>query len=327
MNESQAIRKSKPKAKGYKRFYPALKWLVSLLSLGFFAFQLTQMNGDLVADISKVIGRNGWWFVLVASLAFINWNAEAFKLRTLLETVIALKPIRAFFIVLGGMAISNFTPARTGEYVGRGLLLKKVHPLKVVIATITGNLAQVVFTYSIGFLALFYFVLFTGKGNEWIDNQAKLYSAIAVFLGVVLFLVFAKSILLWAMNYVPPKMAKTLKFIRKYNGQLFAKVLAFAGTRYVAFSLQFFLLLYIFSDFQLPVSALALVPVAYLLQTLVPVPAISDIGVRVAVSQLLFGEYIATDAILQAVSCLWFINLILPGLLGTFYLLYSLLKK
>jgi len=36
---------------------------------------------------------------------------------------------------------------------------------------------------------------------------------------------------------------------------------------------------------------------------------------------------LGSDAILQAVSCLWFMNLILPGLVGTFYLLYSLFRK
>lgn len=327
MNHNQIREKSENKKKGYKRFYPILKWLISLISLGFFAFQIAHIDGNLVMDIKKVVVGNGWWFTIVFALALLNWNAEALKLRVLLAAEIVLSPIRTFFIVLGGMAISNFTPARTGEYVGRGLLLKKVHPIKVVIATITGNLAQVVFTYSIGFLAILYFIVFTGKGSEWIDNDAKLYSAIAAFVGVVLFLAFAKSIVLWLIKFVPKKIAKTLKFIRKYNGPLFAKVLAFAGTRYLAFSLQFFLLLYIFSDFSLPISALALIPVAYLLQTLVPVPAISDIGVRVAVSQLLFGEFLESDAILQAVSCLWFMNLILPGLVGTFYLLYSLFRK
>ncbi len=327
MNHNQTNEISDSKKKGYKRFYPVLKWLISLVSLGFFAYQISGIDGNLVGEIKKVVVGNGWWFTLVFALALINWNAEALKLRVLLAAEIVLSPIRAFFIVLGGMAISNFTPARTGEYVGRGLLLKKVHPLKVVIATITGNLAQVIFTYSIGFLAILYFIVFTGKGNEWIDNNAKLYSAIAAFIGVVLFLAFAKSIVLWLVRFVPKKIAKTLKFIRKYNGPLFAKVLAFAGTRYLAFSLQFFLLLFIFSDFSLPISTLALIPVAYLLQTLVPVPAISDIGVRVAVSQLLFGEFLGSDAILQAVSCLWFMNLILPGLVGTFYLLYSLFRK
>lgn len=327
MNQHQTEHNSTPKTKGYKKFYPLLKWLVSLISLGFFGYQISQIDGNLVSEIGAVLKTNQGWFLLIFGLALINWNAEASKLRVLLAAVITLKPLRAFFIVLGGMAISNFTPARTGEYIGRGLLLKKVHPLKVVIATITGNLAQVVFTYSMGFIAIVYFVVFTGKGSEWIDNSAKLYSAITAFIGVVLFLVFAKSIILWLIQFVPKKIAKTLKFIRKYNGQLFAKVLAFAGTRYVAFCLQFFLLLFVFSDFQLPITAIALIPVAYLLQTLVPVPAISDVGVRVAVSQLLFGEYLANDAILQAVSCLWFMNLILPGLIGTFYLLYSLVKK
>ena len=58
------------------------------------------------------------------------------SLSFLYEKLFRLQICVAFLTILGGMAISNFTPARTGEYIGRGLLLKKVHPMKVVIATV-----------------------------------------------------------------------------------------------------------------------------------------------------------------------------------------------
>jgi hypothetical protein len=59
------------------------------------------------------------------------------------------------------------------------------------------------------------------------------------------------------------------------------------------------------------------------MQSIVPVPAISDIGVRVGVCSLLFGGYLSNLAIVQSVTCLWAINLILPGIIGAFFLFIS----
>ena len=123
------------------------------------------------------------------------------------------------------------------------------------------------------------------------------------------------------------KIAKALNMIKRYDRKLYLRVVKISFVRYIAFAIQFYLLLQLFSDFSLPIEALLLVPAAYLMQSLVPVPAISDVGVRVAVSQLLFGSFILNAPILQAVTCLWFINLILPGLFGTIYLLFSSIRK
>jgi hypothetical protein len=115
--------------------------------------------------------------------------------------------------------------------------------------------------------------------------------------------------------------------IKKYDRKLYLVVVQIAFIRYLAFATQFYLLLQLFSDFALPIEALLLVPAAYLMQSLVPVPAISDVGVRVVVSQLLFGSFLLDAPILQAVTSLWFINLILPGLFGTVYLLISTIRQ
>lgn len=75
------------------------------------------------------------------------------------------------------------------------------------------------------------------------------------------------------------------------------------------------------------IGAIVLIPSAYLLQSIVPVPAITDIGVRVAVSQFLFGDTLSNQVILQAVATLWFTNLIIPGIIGTLYIIFSNLKE
>jgi hypothetical protein len=312
---------------GYKRFYPWLKWIFSALSLYFFYQQIIGLDSNVIGDIGAGIQRKPLLFSLIILLAFVNWNAEAQKFKLLIREAISLTNLRAFLTILGGMAISNFTPARTGEYIGRGLLLKKVHPMKVVIATVAGNIAQVLMTYSLGLLSIGGVLLFTDMGGDWFSGDGKLIAILALLFVIVLLLYFIQDILRIVKRYLPKKVAKTLNMVKRYDRALYLRVVQIAFLRYLAFGVQFYLLLQLFSDFALPIEALLLVPAAYLMQSLVPVPAISDVGVRVAVSQLLFGSFLLDAPILQAVTSLWFINLILPGLFGTVYLLISTIRQ
>jgi|TARA_B110000093_G_scaffold95130_1_gene102568 hypothetical protein len=312
---------------GYKRFYPWLKWIFSALSLYFFYQQIVGLESNVIGEIGAGIQRKPLLFSLIILLAFVNWNAEAQKFKLLIREAISLTNLRAFLTILGGMAISNFTPARTGEYIGRGLLLKKVHPMKVVIATVAGNIAQVLMTYSLGLLSIGGVLLFSDMGGDWFSGDGKLIAILVLLFVIVLLLYFIQDILRIVKRYLPKKVAKTLNMVKRYDRALYLKVVQIAFLRYLAFGVQFYLLLQLFSDFALPVEALLLVPAAYLMQSLVPVPAISDVGVRVVVSQLLFGSFLLDAPILQAVTSLWFINLILPGLFGTVYLLISTIRQ
>jgi hypothetical protein len=312
---------------GYKRFYPWLKWIFSALSLYFFYQQIIGLDSNVIGDIGAGIQRKPLLFSLIILLAFVNWNAEAQKFKLLIREAISLTNLRAFLTILGGMAISNFTPARTGEYIGRGLLLKKVHPMKVVIATVAGNIAQVLMTYSLGLLSIGGVLLFTDMGGDWFSGDGKLIAILGLLFVIVLLLYFIQDILRIVKRYLPKKVSKTLNMVKRYDRALYLRVVQIAFLRYLAFGVQFYLLLQLFSDFALPIEALLLVPAAYLMQSLVPVPAISDVGVRVAVSQLLFGSFLLDAPILQAVTSLWFINLILPGLFGTVYLLISTIRQ
>jgi hypothetical protein len=182
-------------------------------------------------------------------------------------------------------------------------------------------------TYSLGLLSIGGVLLFSDMGGDWFSGDGKLIAILVLLFVIVLLLYFIQDILRIVKRYLPKKVAKTLNMVKRYDRALYLKVVQIAFLRYLAFGVQFYLLLQLFSDFALPVEALLLVPAAYLMQSLVPVPAISDVGVRVVVSQLLFGSFLLDAPILQAVTSLWFINLILPGLFGTVYLLISTIRQ
>ncbi len=312
-------------SQGYKRFYPILKWIFSGLSVYFFIIQVKGLEENFFSNLSVVFAENKLLVILTLILAFLNWTGESLKFSLLIKSEIVLKRFKALLIIFSGMAISNFTPARTGEYIGRGLMLKMVHPLKLVVATITGNITQVMMTYGLGLLSIGYLTLFTDFAG--VQQGRELIFVAVAFALVIVAILSANRWISFLKKRLPDALARPLRLIKNYDRSLFSKVLGLAFLRYLSFSIQFFLLLQIFSGFQLSIGAIVLIPSAYLLQSIVPVPAITDIGVRVAVSQFLFGDTLSNQVILQAVSTLWFTNLIIPGIIGTLYIIFSNLKE
>ena len=319
------MKKSKERHK-YKIVYPYLKWILSALSVYFFFIQFNSIETGFFDRITDVITENVFVFLLIILLALINWNGEAYKFSLLIKSEVVLSRIRSFLIILGGMAISNFTPARTGEYIGRGLLLKNVHPLKVVIATVAGNIAQVSMTYGLGLVSVVGLLFFTDFGGDF-DITQQLFYVAAVLIILILIAFNIKRIVGFVKQRLPASISEKLDLVKQYNRKLYKKIVWVAFIRYLAFSTQFYLLMQMFSDASLELWHLLVIPSAYLLQSVVPVPAISDVGVRVAVTQLLFGSVLGEEIILQSVTLLWFLNFIVPGLLGTVYLIYTNFKQ
>jgi hypothetical protein len=132
-------------------------------------------------------------------------------------------------------------------------------------------------------------------------------------------------------RYLPHKWDRFKEYSRifaVYSNKELLGALLLSLLRYVIFSTQFYLLLRIF-DVGLPLSqGLILIPVIYLVMTLVPSIALIDLGIRGSVSIFIIGLYfkksglISADtelAILTSSTVLWLVNLIIPAILGTFF--------
>lgn len=284
------------------------------------------MDFEVFQSIWITVCSNKTVVFIVVILAIVNWTLEGLKLKLLLRSVLDLNIVRSFFVVLGGMAISNFTPARTGEFIGRSLLLKTVHPIKVTLATVAGNIAQMLMTYLLGLLAAVGTFIFTDHIGVYQDSSKLVYVALLIC-GIFLVIWRGRYIVEKLGQYLPKQLRKSLKLVRRFSKELYKRIVVLSLLRYVVFSLQFFILLSLFSDWNLPISVLILVPIAYLMQTLFPVPAVSDIGIRLAVCGVLFGPYMTEPSILYAVSFLWLLNLIVPGVIGSIYLFISTVNR
>jgi uncharacterized membrane protein YbhN (UPF0104 family) len=280
--------------------------------------------------------RHEAWLIisLILFLMLINWGIESFKWRILIAKIEKISFLRAFKAVMTGVSVSIFTPNRTGDYLGRVFILEKGNHVEGILITLIGSFAQIIVTISAG---LFCFLSFLDQYLRF-SYRVQGYLLISlIFLVpclvfIILLLYFKIGIISdFISRYLPYKWNRFKEYSRifaRYSTKELFGVLLLSLLRYVIFSTQFYLLLRIFGV-ELPLSqGMILIPVIYLVLTMVPSIALIDLGIRGSVSIFIIGLYYKKFgfnpvdpelAILTSSTFLWLVNLIIPAVLGTFF--------
>lgn len=87
--------------------------------------------------------------------------------------------------------------------------------------------------------------------------------------------------------------------------------------RYVIFSLQFYLVLFAFDVHLMGYREIMLIPVCFMIASIIPTILLSEIGVRGSVALFVFGFISeAGVSIIMASVTLWLLNVALPGVIG-----------
>ena len=274
-----------------------------------------------------------FYSILVGLLMLVNWLLEAFKWKYMIRKIEKVSIQNAFTAVLSGISVSVFTPNRTGEYFGRVFILQKARRWDAVFITILGSMCQLLVTIlmgSMGLLLFFPFVL-----REFLHDNIFLYYAIVftiILANVLLIFLYFNAALFshWAGLVFSKWVQKHPSFFEAfsfYSSRELFIILIFSLFRYVVFSMQFFLLL---RAFFVPVDyfhAMILASIIFFIMAAIPTVLLTEIGVRGSVSIFVFGLYFTTATlnnsielgILAASSLLWFINLAVPAMAGTFF--------
>ncbi len=279
-----------------------------------------------------------WIILITASLVPLNLMSEVLKWRLLISKLEKVSMWDAIKAILTGVSVSMFLPNRVGDYLGRVFILKKADRLQAVLSTILGSVSQLLTTVIFGLMAflLFFPSYFDISINlyKWFFTGISITTPITVGALVFFFLQFS------ALTPILKKLSgKYYKKIKKYT-QVFSwysagdlvKVLLLSIGRYIIFSFQFYLLLLAFN---IPVSyfeSMVLVSLVYLMMTVIPTVALTELGVRSSVSIFVFQLYLSHHnlwtediglGVAAASSILWLLNLAIPALLGTVFV-YSL---
>jgi len=265
------------------------------------------------------------WLIPALFLMPLNWAFETQKWRILIEGFSPLSFSSAYRAVFSGVTLSIFTPNRIGEYGGRILYVKPEHNWKAVIATLVGSYAQLLALLSMGMIGLIYFSVI----HELID---PFFLPIILFLGftlvaVLLFCFFNIDLIVPIARRLPfihklKRFVKHVKVLRSYSTKTLAKALLFALARYWVYALQYYLLIRFFGIEVSLLEGLAGISTIYLVQTSIPLPPLMGLFVRSEVALFVWGMYSANEiAILAATFGLWILNLIVPALIGTIFML------
>jgi hypothetical protein len=269
--------------------------------------------------------------IFVFVLMLLNWGLEALKWRYLVSKIENISFLLAFKAVLSGLTVSIFTPNRVGEYFGRVFLLKQSNPLKGILITILGSMAQLVVYVVIGsFCFVYYLSHYQGFDSFFGGYFQSIGFTALVGLGVVMLAMFLNVNLFIRIGnrLMPRKWHKVKYYLRTFG--LFSKreliiVLAISFLRYCVFTFQYFFLLRLFG-LALPTSQVFLgIAVIFFIMTAIPTFALAELGIRSTVALWVLGGILSSSgydasaaslSIVSAASALWVINLGLPALIG-----------
>lgn len=326
------------KAKIRKSINYLIRALIIMLTYGFIYKQvfLGQKLRDIKDFLAGILEREeSWWFFsLIFLMMLVNWGLESVKWRILIERIEKLSFMQSFMAVMTGQSISLFTPNRTGDYLGRVFILKKGNHVEGIFATVTGSFAQIIVTTGVGLFCFLSFA-FTYLREPYRIGEymfTSLVFLVPCFVFVIILFYFRIGILTdFISRYIPGKWDRLKQhtgIFARYATSELLKVLLLSLLRYMIFSTQFYLLIRFFGG-ELPVAeGFILIPVIYLIMSMVPTMALTELGIRGSVAIFIIGLYFQkagirsgeTDLIiLAASSVLWLINLVLPAILGTFF--------
>jgi len=280
---------------------------------------------------SSLHGEQGWKAIFVILLMLANWSLEALKWRVLIIHIQKISFITAFKAILSGLSVSLGlnTPNGAGEYVGRIIYIKEGNRLRAITLTFVGSISQLIVTMLLGTIGLFLlhdnFYQATNQAIHlslmWLDVMR--YGSIAITTALIA-IYFELSWLVKLLERIP-FVAKYSYFIQKledFKWQELLKVLLISVVRYIVFVVQYLLLLQVFAvDIDL-FTAFWLITIMFLALAIVPTIALAELGVRGKISIFLFGVFSTnTLGIVLTASAIWLINLIVPALAGSLFIL------
>ena len=267
---------------------------------------LNQYSADIKIQFEKVTFLE--WAVLLF-LFLLNYLMEAIKWQKLLASWSPISIFKSYKSVLIGQAFAFFTPARTGDYVGRILLLPPGSKIKGVAQLAWSSYAQLIITISIGSIALFFNLPFF----PWI----KWFMPLGLVAALLVY-------------FHPGQFKGWLNKINKLQieNKLKLNLLGLSFLKYVVFVLQY---TWAIKMLNIPIANIDLwiaLGVLFLLLSIIPSISLTDLVIRGQIIVVLLEPYYKNSLMLICLSTIiWAVNFLLPAIIGAFLLINFRIKQ
>ena len=267
---------------------------------------LNQYSADIKIQFEKVTFFE--WSVLL--LLFLgNYLMEAIKWQNLLASWSPISIFKSYKSVLIGQAFAFFTPARSGDYVGRILLLPPGSKIKGVAQLAWSSYAQLIITISIGSIALFFNLPFF----PWIKWFMPLGLIAALF-----------------VYFHPGQFKGWLNKINQLQieNKLKLNLLGLSFLKYMIFVLQYTWAVKMLNITIAPIDLWIALGVLFLLLSIIPSISLTDLVIRGQIIVVLLEPYYNNSLMLICLSTIiWAVNFLLPAIIGAFLLINFRIKQ
>lgn len=281
---------------------------------------------ELAEDVSKAVlqSENLLPFLILFLLLPVNWLLETVKWKYLLRKIDPMVGwATTFRSVMSGVTISFFTPNRMGEFAGRVMHLRKGYRIKAAIASFIGSMNQLMITLAAGGTGLLFTLPLLLSDHEEMLPWLRMMTLVVIVL-IILFWFKLKYIASFSHRFT--KLRQWSLYLRIFEIYSFRELLNITGlslSRYVTFSLQFWLALAIFGTPLPLVEGMRYISLIFLVITIVPSFALSDLTLRGSVALYFLAPLSGNSAgVLAATTLVWLINLVLPALAGSLSVYY-----
>ncbi len=285
-----------------------IKLLIVVCAFYFIYDQLANNNKLNWVLFSEKFNKNksvlGISFLLLLSV--LNRFFEILKWQNLVSYLHKTSLFDATKQVLGALTAGLFTPNGIGEYAGKALFFEKSQTKKIIFLNLICNGAQVIVSVLFGIIGLLYLGYY-----KWV------LIIVGSVTGILILLFALKKINMkgFSIEILLQEISKISKYIYYKNNYL-------AICRYLVLSHQYYFLFLAF-DVQLPYFTLmAAIASVYFLASSLPTFQFLDFAVKGSVALYFFGILGVNEWIVVFISTIiWFLNLVLPAVIGSYFVL------
>lgn len=306
------------KAKQFLVF--TIKVLIVLAAFYFIYGQLSE-NDQLDWEKFNALFKKKWTisgilFILLFSV--LNRFLEILKWQNLVSSLQPISLWQATAEVLGALTTGIFTPNGLGEYAGKALFYEKIKTKKIVFLNLICNGIQMVMTVVFGVFGLLYF-----NAAYQVITPKTIAMLFGLFLCIMILFFFLRSFTI--KGYSLEKLVHKINQIPKTIHQ---KNILFGFSRYLVFSHQYYYLFLAF-DVHLPYLILmSAVTSIYFIASSLPSFQFLDFAVKGSVAVYFFGLLGINEWIVIFISSLmWFLNVVIPVVLGSYFVMNFKLKS
>lgn len=275
---------------------------------------------DFKEAIIRVFKNFGFWILIPVLLFPVNWALEALKWKYLTAKIEKVSFMRSFRGIFTGVTLGFVTPFGLGDYAGRILQLKSPERARGFGAVFISRISQFYITLVCGSSSLIFLAYKTKNIDGFFSNSFDVFVFFILVTNsifILLFLFHKKILLLLKEWKLFKKAYPYVEVIAEYSYNEITYVLLLSFLRYAVFTTQFIIILYCFN-----VSnniGILLLGVNFIFLVKSVIPTLFDLGVRESAALYFFSEFtLLTNPIVFASLSIWFVNILIPAIVGMF---------